>query len=190
MVEFATIARGIHASDAMVKAAAVEVIATHPIDPGKYMTLVTGDVASVEAAVAAGVALAGPERVLQSFVLANLHDQVIPALRGQAPHRDRDAVGVVETRTVAAIVQAADAACKASAVDLLKLRLAFHLGGKGYAIVVGDVADVEAAVEAAAAAAGTALVETIVIPNPYREIYERLLADDYASERQTCGNKP
>ncbi len=190
MVEFAAIARGIQASDAMVKAAPVEVLASHPIDPGKYMTLVTGDVASVEASVAAGVAQAGADRIVQWFVLANLHAQVIPALRGAAPERDRDAVGVIETTTVTAIVQAADAACKASAVDLVKLRLAFHLGGKGYAIVVGDVADVEAAVDAGAAVAGTALVETTVIANPYREIYERLVADDLVSERRTCGNRP
>ena len=190
MVEFTTIARGIYASDAMVKAAPVEVIAAHPIDPGKYMTLVAGDVASVEAAVKAGVGSAGPERVVQSFLLANLDDQVLPALRGQAPPPAPDAVGVVETRTVAGIIEAADAGCKASAVRLLKLRLAFHLGGKGYAVFVGDVADIEAAVEAAAAAAGTALVETIVIANPYDEIYQRLLDDDYASERRLCGNKP
>jgi len=29
-----------------------------------------------------------------------------------------------------------------------------------------------------------------VIANPYREIYERLVADDLVSERRTCGNRP
>lgn len=178
MIEFTAIAVGIRASDAMVKAGPVEVIESHPIDPGKYVTLVTGDVASVEAAVAGGVANAGPDSVVESFVLANLHEQILPALRGQNPVPSRDAVGVIETSSSAAVVEAADAACKASAVQLLKLRVALHIGGKGYATFVGDVADVEASVEAAAQAANTKLIERVVIPNPYADIYEHLVKSD------------
>ena len=84
MIEFSSIAVGIHASDAMVKAAPVEVLESHTIDPGKYITMVTGEVAAVEAAVSAGVSDAGADRVVESFVLANLHAQVLPALRGLA----------------------------------------------------------------------------------------------------------
>ena len=87
-----------------------------------------------------------------------------------------DSVGVLETSSVAALVEAADAACKASPVMLLKLRLALHIGGKGYTVFVGDVADVEAAVAAGAAAAGNALLDKVTIPNPYPEIYEHLAA--------------
>lgn len=178
MIEFTAIAVGIRASDAMVKAAAVDVIESHPIDPGKYVSLVTGDVASVEASVAAGIINAGPDSVVESFVLANLHAQVLPALRGDAPIPTRDAVGVIETSSSAAVIEAADAACKASAVRLLKLRIALHIGGKGYTTFVGDVADVEAAVDAAARAAGAKLIERVVIPNPYADIYEHLVKSD------------
>jgi microcompartment protein CcmL/EutN len=174
MIEFTSIAVGIRASDAMVKAAPVELIESRPITPGKYMSLVTGDVASVEASVRAGVADAGLEAVVESFVLANLHEQVIPALRGEAPVQDLDAVGVLETQSAAMIVEVADAACKAAPVRLITLHLANHIGGKGYTTFVGHVADVEASVEAGAAVAGSDLVDRVVIPNPYPEVYEYL----------------
>ena len=174
LIEFSGIARGIRASDAMVKAAPVELLESHHLDPGKYVAIVTGDVASVDAAVNAGLFDAGPSHIVQSFVLANLHEQIIPAMKGEAPVPECDAVGVLETRTIASIIEAADAACKTSPVSLMRLRLALHIGGKGYAVLVGTVADVEAAVEAGATIAGPALVDHVVIPNPYPETFEHL----------------
>ena len=58
-----------------------------------------------------------------------------------------EALGVIETATVAAIIEAADAGLKGARVRLLELRLADDLGGKGYLLFDGPVADVEAAVE-------------------------------------------
>ena len=173
MVEFASIAVGIRASDAMVKAAPVDLIESRPITPGKYMSLVTGEVAAVEASVHAGVT-AGAESVVESFVLANLHEQVLPAILGKAPIPQLDAVGILETRSAAMIVEAADAACKAAPVRLITVHLANHIGGKGYSTFAGHVADVEASVDAGAAIAGADLVDRVVIPNPYPEIYEYL----------------
>ena len=174
MVEFATIATGIRASDAMVKAAPVDLIESRPITPGRYMSLVTGDVASVEASVRAGVETAGATAVVESFVLANLHNQILPVLCGEVPIPENDAVGIIETSCAAAIVEAADAACKACRVSLITLHLALHIGGKGYTVFVGEVADVETAVDAGARVAGEFLVDRAAIPNPYDEIYQYL----------------
>lgn len=174
MVEYKTIATGIKATDAMVKAASVELLESRPITPGRYMSLVTGEVASVEASVNAGVSTAGTEAVTQSFVLANLHEQILPAIRGKLPVPQSDAVGVVETSNPTATVLAADAACKTAPVQLIRLHLALHIGGKGYMIFVGDVADVEASEQAGCRLAGAALVDHVVIPNPYDEIYDYL----------------
>jgi len=175
MIEFAGIAVGIRGSDAMVKAAAVELIESRPITPGRYMSLVTGDVASVEAAVRAGVEAAGAGQVIEHFVLANLHEQVLPVIRGQAVQRVIDAIGVLETTSAAAIVEAADAACKAAPVLLITLHLANHIGGKGYVTFTGAVADVEASVGAGAAVAGAHLIERVVTANPYPELHAYLL---------------
>jgi microcompartment protein CcmL/EutN len=52
----------------------------------------------------------------------------------------------VETATVAATIEAADAGVKGARVELLELRLGDGLGGKGYLLFDGSVSDVEAAV--------------------------------------------
>jgi len=164
----------------MVKAAPVELLQSHPIDPGKYLCAVTGDVASVEAAVRAGRMDAGPDCVLEQFVIPNLHEQIIPALMGEHEMPQRDAVGVIETSTATSIVEAADAACKAAPVWLVTLHLALRIGGKGYTVFIGDVADVEASVAAGAESANKDLFESVVIPNPYPETYEHLTRRDPA----------
>lgn len=183
MVEFANIVGGLRGSDAMVKAAPIEMLESHPIDPGKYLAVVTGDVASVEASVGAGIAAVGADSVVDSFVLPNLHDQILPVLRREASVPPMDALGAIETASAASVVESADAACKASKVLLLKLQLALHIGGKGYVTFVGDVADVEAAVSAGVERAGERLIESVVIPNPYPDFYDHLKKPDNEDAR-------
>lgn len=173
LVEVSSIALGVRAADAMLKTAPVELVEAGAASPGKYLALVAGDVASVAAAVEAGAQAAGPG-LLDALVIAHLHPQVYPALRGEpapAGGASGPAVGVVETFTVAAAIQAADAAVKAAAVDLLELRLARGLGGKGYLVVAGDVGSVQAAVQAAEAACPPgAHVASTVIPALHAEL--------------------
>ena len=54
LLEFDSIALGIKAGDAMVKRAPVATIQSGTVQPGNYLVMVTGDVAPVEEAVAAG----------------------------------------------------------------------------------------------------------------------------------------
>ena len=177
MIEFTSIAVGIRASDAMVKAAPVDLFESRPISPGHYMSLVTGDVAAVEASVDVGVRNAGVDIVIESFVLANLHEYVLPALDGPDAGITIDAIGIIETTSAASIVEAADAACKAAPVRLVRLHLANHIGGKGYTAFTGDIADVEASLSAGGRIAGKHLLEGVSIPNPYNDLYRHLLRD-------------
>ena len=177
MIEFTSIAIGIRASDAMVKAAPVDLFESRPISPGKYMSLITGDVAAVEASVQAGVNDAGSEAVIESFVLANLHEFVLTALKGTNAPTDVEALGVIETSSAASVIEAADAACKAAPVQLIRLHLANHIGGKGYTVFTGVVADVEAACAGGVRAAGNHLIEQVSIPNPYDDMYQHLLRE-------------
>ena len=55
LIELTSIAAGFLACDAMLKAANVDVVLSRSICSGKYMVMVRGDVAAVQAAVAAGV---------------------------------------------------------------------------------------------------------------------------------------
>jgi microcompartment protein CcmL/EutN len=175
LVEISSIARGIRAADAMLKMAAVDLLEAYATSPGKYLCAVGGDVASVAAAVEAGAAEAGDE-LLGRVLIAHLHPQVLPAVRGEAPAAQVNAVGVVETSTVSAVIRAADAAVKTAVVDLLELRLARGLGGKGYVTFTGDVGSVQAGVAAAAIAAEAdgALVATAVIAAPHSDLRPKL----------------
>ncbi len=150
VIEMASIAVGIAAGDAMVKRAPVDVVRAGTIHPGKYLVLVAGAVADVEEAFEAGVE-AGEGCLVDTVLLPNVHPTVVAALRGTRRAGVGEAIGVVETATVAAVVEAADAGLKGARVDLLELRLGDGIGGKGYLLFDGTVADVEAAVEIAIA---------------------------------------
>ena len=54
MLETSSIARGIEATDAMLKAASVTLLMTTIVPRGKYVVIIGGDVADVEAARRAG----------------------------------------------------------------------------------------------------------------------------------------
>lgn len=175
LVETNSIALGVKSADAMLKTAAVELLFAEPTSPGKYLAAVGGDVAAVMAAVEAGKAAAGGALV-DSLTIPNLHVQVMPAIKGEASPAQVQAIGVVETFTVAAAIRAGDAAVKTAAVDLLELRMARGLGGKGYVTFTGDVGSVQAAVDAAAAVAADsgALQATVVIPAPHGDLKSKL----------------
>jgi microcompartment protein CcmL/EutN len=163
LVELDSIAVGIEAGDAMVKRAPVDVLHAGTIHPGKYLVLVAGAVGDVEEAFAAGCEVGAPALVDTVF-LPNVHDQVVAAVRGRRRAGTGEALGVVETATVAATIAAADAGVKGAAVELLELRLGDGLGGKGYLLFDGSVSAVEAAVAAAVARVADPVAGTGVGP--------------------------
>lgn len=85
-----------------------------------------------------------------------------------------EALGMIETRGFAAMVQAADAMVKAAKVELV----GYEKTGGGYvtALVRGDVAAVKAAVEAGAQSAERVgeVVAIHVIPRPHGNVDEVL----------------
>jgi ethanolamine utilization protein EutM len=81
-----------------------------------------------------------------------------------------EALGMIETRGFAAMVEASDAMVKAAKVELI----GYEKTGGGYvtAIVRGDVASVRAAVDAGVRAAEKVgeIVSTHVIPRPHENV--------------------
>lgn len=181
-VETRDLARGVVVADAMVKTAPVRLVLLAPVSRGRMLVAVDGEVAPVEAAVAAGVARAACHLV-DALFLADLHPGVPAALLPGAPREPGEALGLVETATSAAAVRAADAALKTAAVRLLRLRLARGIGGRGFLQLTGDVAAVEAAVAAARAAVEQPefLVGSEVIAAPHGDV-RRWLARDLAGD--------
>src|SRR3990172_7077710 len=170
LLEFGSIATGIRAGDAMIKRGPVAEIVAGTVHSGKYLVLVVGEVGAVEEAVAAGVEAGGPE-LLDRVLLSDVHPAVAAAVRGARVGPAGEALGVIETHTVAATIEAADAAGKGATVDLVEVHLADGLGGKGYALFSGAVADVEAAVAIGISRiAPGMLVGSVVIPRLHGEM--------------------
>ena len=107
-------------------------------------------------------------------MLGNPDDQVFNALVNQYPYSAPDAMGVVETWTAAAALVAADQGVKAAQSNVVKIGLAHQIGGKGYVIFVGEVAAVQASIEAAVRdpRVSAKLVDTSLIPSPDRRLWE------------------
>lgn len=163
----------------MVKRAAVELIRTGTVHPGKYLVLVAGEVGDVEEAVEAGRSVA---TLVDVVLLPDIHPDVTAAVRGARRTGEGEALGIIETRTVAAVIHAADAGVKGADVTLQEIRMADGLGGKGYLLFQGPVAEVEAAVEIGSASVAERVV-SVVIPQLHPEMGENLLADARFSER-------
>jgi len=176
LVEFNSIAKGIEAADAMLKTGRVETIMCRTICPGKYIALVSGDVAAVQSAVNAGINK-GDSSVVDDFILPNVHPMVIPAISGAPSIPAVRALGIIETFSIASIIVAADKAAKAGDVVLLEIRIGIGIGGKAFVTLTGDVAAVKSAVEAGTATAVEKglLVEDIVIPSPHKGLIPSLL---------------
>jgi microcompartment protein CcmL/EutN len=176
IIETSSIAKGFQIADTVLKTANVEILVNRTICPGKYMVLIGGDVDAVNSSVEAGVR-AGAHTVVDHFVIANVHPAVFPAISGVAHLPELQALGVVESFSVASIIEAADAAVKATPIQLVCIHLAMAIGGKGWVSLTGDVASVEEAVEIAAGVLSRKglLVEKVVIPAPRPEIVREFI---------------
>jgi microcompartment protein CcmL/EutN len=162
MLEISSIARGIEATDAMMKRASVDLLLTTIVPRGKYLVLIGGAVAGVEAAARAGRDVAG-STVLDEFFIQNVHPQLPPAIRGRVKVATLEAVGIIETKEVASAIYAGDAAVKAANVTLIEARN--QPGAKGMVVVTGDVGAVRSAVAAGVAAVREGmLIAEVVIP--------------------------
>jgi microcompartment protein CcmL/EutN len=175
LLEISSVAVGVLAGDAMVKRAPVAVLRAGTVHPGKYLVLVGGEVADVEEALEAGREIAGGN-LADEVLLPDVHPSVVMAVTGARTRGEGEAVGVFETRTVAALVRAADRGVKGAEVVLRDVRLADELGGKAYCVFRGAVADVEAAIEAAEASLPDPglLVARVVVPQIHEEMLENL----------------
>jgi microcompartment protein CcmL/EutN len=175
LIDFSSIAVGIEAADAMVKRAQIDTIRAGTVQPGRYLVLIGGPVADVQESLAAGRELGG-SAVLDHVFLPQVHPEVVEAISGVRVPEINDAVGVIETNTVAAAIHAADGGIKGAQVRLIEVRLADGLGGKGIVLYAGLVADVEAAVEIGVGVLERPelLVRQVVIPQLHPEMWQNI----------------
>jgi microcompartment protein CcmL/EutN len=128
LVELSCIHKGFEVLDKMVKAASVEKILARTICSGKYIILVRGELADVEAALCAGKE-AAEYGIVNALVIPNVDEALFPALAGttafdgpMAP----DGMLVVETFSVASCIK-------------VRVHVAMAVGGKGYFVATGNI---------------------------------------------------
>jgi microcompartment protein CcmL/EutN len=189
LVELPTVVLGIRVADAMAKRVAFDVLRAGTVQPGRYLVLVGGSVASVTEGVAAAREIT-EGRHLDLLFLPLVARPVVDAMIGTSAKKvDAEALGILETKTVAATLAAADAAVKGANVDIVEIHLADGLGGKGYALLAGAVSDVEAAIEVGSRASGVAeqLIDSATIAQLQSEIWTELRAGSRFSDRLQAG---
>ena len=172
-VEIKSIPVGIQTADEMVKAGNVELLLSTPICPGKYVIIVGGHVGPVKAAMSKAELVSGIY-LIDTHILDNIREEVLPAIAGVTPTQQIQAVGTISALTA---IIAADTAVKASKVSIVDLRIARGLGGKGYLVITGEVSSVRSAVNACLAKLGISgeVTSTSIIPRPHPQIVESLL---------------
>jgi microcompartment protein CcmL/EutN len=177
LLEIDSLAVGYVAADQVVKAAAVRLLRLDAVTPGKLLVLFTGSLGDVEVGFAAGRAAAGDD-LRDELLLPDVHPAVLPAW-DDTPGAPGESLGLIECRTVAAGLLAADRARKAADVELLALRVARGIGGKTLLLLTGRLSETEAALDAGARAAEgrSALLRSRLVPQAHPDLAAKM-ADD------------
>ncbi len=176
LVELSSVASGMQAADIMLKTSEVELVLSRTICSGKYMVMVGGDVAEVQSAVDAAETQLDYS-IIDTFVIPNVHPDIFPALSGHSEHGELEALGILESFSVASLIEGADAAVKAANVRLIEIRLAMALGGKAFCTITGEVAAVTSAVDSGADLISRKglLVNKVVIAQPRKELLSEMI---------------
>jgi len=171
ILEFNSIAIGIKALDEMVKIAPIRIIDAKTVCPGKYIVIITGDVAAVDASLTIGKNV-GEGYIVDELFIPNLHKGIFPAIVGVAECKLWDAIGIVESFSITASVEAGDIAAKTTDVTIVEIRLGIGIGGKSYVKMIGNIHDIESAVNRATdyIKMKGLLCTSTIIPRPHPDI--------------------
>jgi microcompartment protein CcmL/EutN len=144
LIETNSIAKGLFLADQMVKKAPVEILISKTVSPGKYVVLISGDVASTEEAMHAAIEKVSPF-LIDSMFIPNVHPDVLSGIKENYKKMKMDSLLIAEMATVSSTISALDRGLKAAEVALIRLKLGQGIGGKGYFILTGDLSETQAA---------------------------------------------
>lgn len=174
MIELTSIAAGIKAVDEMLKTADVELLMTTPVCPGKYIILVTGNVGNVKNSIEVGIKSAS-DFLIGNLIINNVHEKIIPALNGEINVYEVKSLGIIETKSVLASIKAGDTALKSSNVELIQIRIARQIGGKGLVAFTGEYSSVNSAVKTCINELGeNEVLSSSIISSPHRELIGKI----------------
>ena len=160
----------------MIKKAEIDVLESVPVCPGKYIVIAGGEEGAIEESYNKAEEIA-EKWIIDRIFIPNLHKQIIPSIKAVEWNKEYRAIGVIETSNVASTIISADFAVKNSDVELIRIRLANGLGGKGYYVFTGTLEEVEAGINAGSdyPEKTGAMINKIIIPNPTKEMCEFII---------------
>ena len=170
VVEIKSIARGVTVTDGMVKAARISILLATSLCPGKYLTIIEGELDALDSAVKIAEKLGG-RHIFSSVIIGRLNARVFEAIGGK--HIDAlNALGIIESMHIADLINSADIAVDSAEVDFVEFRLARGCGVNSFYIITGDISSVSESVNNAAGFLGKkgSLIAKKIITNPGREV--------------------
>ena len=176
VVEFRSIAVGINAVDRIVKASDVRIVEAKTICPGKYYIIFAGLVSAVKNSINVVEEESG-SFIIDSVVIPNVYPQLFSGLNGTSEVSHPQSIGVIETLTAQSIIWAADAAIKATDIDIVEVRIARALGGKNICVINGVLSDVKESVRTGIIYPEEKgfLVDYQVIAAPHPDLYRAVM---------------
>ncbi|MBB6631339.1 BMC domain-containing protein [Clostridium algidicarnis] len=166
ILEFSSISRGIEVSDVLLKASFVDVEMIKHICPGKFLTIISGDVEAVKEAMEKAKA-GDQKKLVEDTVIPNASEEIIKAFKKRPIVVNFNAIGIMEFLNVTSALKALDIALKASDTQIVKLVLGNGIAGKAYFIINGSVSSVEEGIKSAKANINpNKIIHSSVIPSP------------------------
>jgi microcompartment protein CcmL/EutN len=182
IIELGSIYKGFEVQDEVLKSTNVEKIIARTICSGKYFMIFRGEIADIEAAINIAKEVGGFS-VINATSIPNLDPRIFPAIAGSttfdisAPGANIGAMLIIETFSVVSAIKAADYAAKEANLKILRIHVAMAVGGTGYAVIIGDIDALEAAVKPAIEyiKEDGMLAGYTIIRNPHEEVLKEII---------------
>jgi microcompartment protein CcmL/EutN len=171
VIEFKSISKGIAVTDEMLKSAEVNLVLASTLCPGKYLTVLEGEVSAVENAVRTADRLGG-RHVFSSEVISGINSEVIRAIGGKLASAPLGSMGIIEGLQMSNLISSADRSVDSADVVFLDFRLGKGCGAVSFFVITGILSSVEEAVENAISYLGScgSLIAYKIINNPDRQV--------------------
>jgi len=175
VVEFKSIARGIYVTDAMIKAANVNLVLATSLCPGKYLTVVEGETSAVENSLKIADETGGMQ-VFSSEVVNAVSFKVIDAISGKLSEKNTGSLAIIESMQIASIISSADEVVDTVQVEFADFRLARGCGVNSFYIFTGELSSVREGAKVASQylMSRGALLASRVISGPDVEVWRWL----------------
>jgi len=178
IIELSSISKGFEVQDAVLKFSSVEKLVARSICSGKYLILVRGEIADVESCLEKARSVGG-FAVIQIVILPKMDEKIFPAIVGATALDSPEIGGVLifETFSAASALKISDIAVKQADVTILRIHLAMAIGGKGLAVLTGDMESLKSIVGPVLEYAKDdgMLAGYTLIPNPHPELLRELI---------------